>query len=64
MADSGGEMVGQVGVPDGDGDELGTGTRGHLLGDATLVVVGLVEREREGADGPCGVAGGKAQHRR
>ena len=62
MPDRVGEVVGEVGLADRDGMELGAGARRHLARDRALVVVGAVEGQREGADRIAAVARREAQH--
>ena len=50
LQDGVGKMIGQIVLPDGDGEEFGSRLGGHLARFFFLVVVGVVEGEGEGAN--------------
>jgi hypothetical protein len=52
VIDGGRKVIGQVGRANVDPAEFGTGSLRLRLGELHLVVVGVVEREREGAERP------------
>ena len=50
LQDGIGKMIGQIVLPDGDGEEFGSRLRGHLARFFFLVVVGVVEGQGEGTN--------------